>query len=141
MDLADYIIGANENHGRANNDTAPEGYYTDDMGYWVEQDIRKDKMRFATYILYRCLRNNNSIYKWRGDLYNGHTLIEPNAQSIVAMADICDMITPAQAIWVYARIMDIASELDEDKIQVSSDAYWDTAKSEINYYRDEEIRK
>ena len=31
-------------------DTAPEGYYTDDMGYWVEQDIRRHKDRFALYI-------------------------------------------------------------------------------------------
>ena len=55
-DLADLIVEANEDEQRRKNpgDTAPEGYYTDDLGYWVEQDIKKDKARFAQYVTFRC---------------------------------------------------------------------------------------
>lgn len=138
MNLAEYIIEANEQeHSRANNDTAPEGYYTDDMGYWVEQDIRKDREKFAKYILYRCLRRHDDIYKWRGDLYSGHTILSPTTQCIIRLADVCDMITPAQAIWVYNRLMDIAAELDETKIRVSNDMYWDIEKSELRSITDD----
>ena len=136
MNLAEQIIEANtQEHSRASNDTAPEGYYTDDMGYWVEQDIRKDKEKFAKYILYRCLRNNDEIYKWRGELYNGHNILTPTPQCIIGLADVCDMITPAQAIWVYNRLLEIAQELDEDKIRVSADAYWDMNASKLEYLR------
>lgn len=133
MNIADYIIDRRE-HDRAPADQAPDGFYTDDMGFWVEQDIRKNRERFASYILSRCLRRHDDIYKWRGELWSGHTQILPTPQSIIALADICDMITPAQAIWIHNRLMEIADELDETKIQVCSNAYWDFEKCElINY--------
>ena len=133
MNIADYIIDRRE-HERSPSDQAPDGFYTDDMGFWVEQDIRKNRERFAQYVLTRCLRLHTDIYKWRGDLWSGHTQIMPTPQSIIALADICDMITPAQAIWVHSRLMDIADELDETKIQVSGNAYWDFEKCELRYY-------
>lgn len=134
MSVADELIAlqeANSPHYKSAVDSAPEGYYTDDMGYWVEQNIRQDKARFAEYILYRCYRLHQDIYTYRGDLYQGHTMLHPTVRSIVALADTPELITTAQAIWVYNRIKRDASELDLSRLIVGRNAVWDFEAAEL----------
>ena len=128
-DLADLILEANEDEQRRKSpgDTAPEGYYTDDLGYWVEQDIKKDKARFAQYVAFRCRVLNPHIY-WAPVelvLFNRHTPIEPTTTSILLLAKVPDMITPAQAIWVYNKLKDTAPRLDRNRVLVAPGLAWD----------------
>lgn len=134
MSIADELVALQESdspHYKGKNDSAPDGYYTDDMGYWVEQNIKQDKARFAEYILYRCIRLHPDIYQYKGDLYVRHTLITPTPKSIVALADTPEMVSSAQAIWVYNRLMAEAPELDLTRIRVASNAVWDFETCEL----------
>lgn len=123
--LADRIIEANEEEA-ARDDLAPEGYYTDDMGYWVEQDIKANKTRFAEYIFVRCRRLNPHLY-WDPVelvLFNRHEVIEPTIADIIKLANTPDMITPAQAIWVYNKLRDTVPRLDRDRVLVAPGLAW-----------------
>ena len=135
MDLADKIIRANEEEviRKQRGDKAPEGYYTDDLGYWVEQDIRKDRARFARYMAFRCRVLNKHIY-WDPVelvLFNRHEVIEPTATSILHLAKTPDMITPAQAIWVYNKLKETAPRLDRSRLVVAPGLAWNIEKSEL----------
>ena len=140
--LADKIIQANEQEiiEKQSGDSAPEGYYTDDLGYWVEQDIRKHKERFARYVFVRCRKLNQHLYydTIEMKLYNRHDEIEPKVADIVKLANLADMITPAQAIWVYNRLKDAVPRLDRSKLVVAPGLIWDFETSELilddNYY-------
>lgn len=133
--LADLIVEANENEERRKSpgDAAPEGYYTDDLGYWVEQDIKSDKMRFAQYIAFRCRVLNEHIYYDTESLtlYNRHTRIEPTTNSILLLAKSPDMITPAQAIWVYNKLKETAPRLDRNRVVVAPGLAWDFKESKL----------
>lgn len=123
--LADRIIEANEEEA-TRDDLAPEGYYTDDMGYWVEQDIKANKARFAEYIFVRCRRLNPHLY-WDPVelvLFNRHEVIEPTIADIIKLANTPDMITPAQAIWVYNKLRDTVPRLDRDRVLVAPGLAW-----------------
>ena len=140
--LADKIIQANEQEiiEKRSGDTAPEGFYTDDLGYWVEQDIRKHKARFARYVFVRCRKLNPHLYydTIEMKLYNRHDEIEPKVADIVKLANLADMITPAQAIWVYNRLKDAVPRLDRSKLVVAPGLIWDFETAELilddNYY-------
>ena len=133
--LADKIIHANEQEviEKQSGDTAPEGFYTDDLGYWVELDIRKHKTRFARYVFVRCRRRNAHLYYDTQDmvLYNRHDVVEPKVADILKLANLADMITPAQAIWVYNRLKDTVPRLDRSKLVVAPGLIWDFETSEL----------
>lgn len=134
-DLADLIIQANEgeNVRKGAGDSAPEGYYTDDLGYWVEQDIRRDYARFAQYVAFRCRILNQHIY-WDPVelvLFNRHTPIEPTTTSILLLAKCPSMITPAQAIWVYNKLKDTAPRLDRNRVLVAPSLAWDFKEARL----------
>lgn len=127
MDLADKVIHANEQEiiEKAKGDTAPEGYYTDDMGYWVEQDIRRHKDRFALYIFMRCRKLNKHLHLRRGEfLYNSHTLIRETPLDIAKLADLPEVISAPQAAWVYKRLVATVPRLSEKKIEVAPGLLW-----------------
>ena len=140
--LADKIIQANEQEivEKQSGDAAPDGYYTDDLGYWVEQDIRKHKERFARYVFVRCRKLNPHLYYDTVEmkLYNRHDEIEPKVADIVKLANLADMITQAQAIWVYNRLNDAVPRLDRSKLVVAPGLIWDFETAELilddNYY-------
>lgn len=135
VSLADKIIAANEDEitRRGRGDQAPEGYYTDDLGYWVEQDIRKDHARFAQYVAFRCRVLNPHIYYDPVEmvLFNRHTPIEPTTTSILLLAKCPNMITPAQAIWVYNKLKETAPRLDRNRVLVAPGLAWDFEKAEL----------
>ena len=135
VSLADKIIAANEDEitRKGRGDQAPEGYYTDDLGYWVEQDIKRDHARFAQYVAFRCRVLNPHIY-WDPVelvLFNKHTVIEPTTTSILLLAKCPNMITPAQAIWVYNKLKETAPRLDRNRVLVAPGLAWDFEKAEL----------
>lgn len=123
--LADRIIEANEEEA-IRDDVAPDGYYTDDMGYWVEQDIKANKARFAEYILVRCRRLNPHLYWDPVELvmFNRHEVIEPTIADIIKLANTPDMVTPAQAIWVYNKLRDTIPRLNRDYLLIAPGLAW-----------------
>lgn len=135
MDLADRIIQANEQEiiEKTAGDRAPEGYYTDDMGYWVEQDIRKHRERFAKYVFMRCRRLNKHLYYDTDEMkvMNRHTVVEPNTKDILMLANLADMITTAQAIWVYNKLKETIPRLDKTRIVVAPGLAWNIETSEL----------
>lgn len=135
MDLADKIIQANEQEivEKQAGDKAPEGYYTDDMGYWVEQNIRKDSAKFAKYVFFRCRRLNKHLYYDTDEMevYNSHHKVEPTVKEILMLAKMPDMITPAQAIWVYNQLKETVPRLDKTRIVVAPGLAWNMETSEL----------
>lgn len=131
--LADQIIAAKEAEtqmGRKKEDSAPDGYYTDDLGYWVERDIKSDRARFAEYVAFRCLKVG-TIYKDRGVLYDKSNIIYASPGSVTRVANIPYMITQAQANWVYNKLMELAPELSKNLLYICKDTAWDMEKSEL----------
>lgn len=133
--LADKIIQANEQEviEKRSGDQAPEGYYTDDMGMWVELDIRKHKERFARYVFVRCRKLNQHLYYDTANmkLFNRHEEVEPKVADIVNLARLADMITPAQAIWVYNKLKETVPRLDKDIIVIGLGLGWNMVTSEL----------
>ena len=128
MSLADKIIEANEQEfkEKRRGDKAPEGYYTDDLGWWVEQDIRRDKARFAEYIFVRCRKLNPHLHLRKGSfLYNSHTLVSKNANDIAELANIPETIATPTAIWVYNKLVATVPRLDESMIEIAPGLLWD----------------
>lgn len=134
-DLADKIIQANEQETirRRSDDQAPEGYYTDDMGMWVEQDIRKSPNRFATYIYVRCRERNQHLYYDTNSLvlFNRHKVITPTQRDILELANLPDTISTGQAIWVYNKLKETVPRLDRNRIVIAPGLAWDIEKGEI----------
>ena len=135
MDLADKIIEANgyEHVDKTQGDDAPEGYYTDDMGYWVEQDLQKNRERYAEFILFRCRNLNPGLHTRlnRTTLFNGNERIHPTAQDIIALANTPYSVTTAQAIWVHKQLKSLVPELDRTKVLVAPDIAWDFEKQKL----------
>lgn len=134
MSLADKIIEANEQEfkEKRRGDQAPEGYYTDDLGQWVEQDIRKDKARFALYIFVRCRKLNPHLHL-RDDthLFNSHTLISKHPNDIAELANIPETIATPTAVWVYNKLVETVPRLDKDFIEVAPGLLWDLPNQKL----------
>lgn len=133
--LADKIIQANEQETmrKGSDDTAPDGYYTDDMGMWVEQDIRKSPSRFAEYVFVRCRKRNEHLYYDTDSLtlFNRHKEIMPTQRDIIELANLPDTISIAQAIWVHNKLKETVPRLDKNRIIIAPGLAWDIEKSEI----------
>lgn len=134
-DLADKIIEANEREiiAKSRDDSAPDGYYTDDLGMWVEQDIRKHNTRFADYVFVRCRKRNPHLYYDTETLtlFNRHQEITPTPRDILELANLADMITTAQAIWVFNKLKETVPRLDRNRIVVAPGLAWNMEKSEL----------
>lgn len=139
MDLASKVIQANEEERieqevvqKRVTDGAPEGYYTDDLGFWVEQDIRRKEMRYAEYLLFRCRYLNPNIHTREGGfLYAGHTLIFPTSASIANLADIPSRLPTTIVVWIHKRLSRESPKLDGSKIEVCPGLLWDFNKQEL----------
>lgn len=133
--LADKIIQANEAEviRKDVDDSAPQGFYTDDLGMWVEQDIRKNPTRFARYVFVRCRMNNEHLYYDPIEmvLYNRHKVITSSTRDILMLANLADTITPAQAIWVYTKLKETVPRLDRTRLVVAPGLAWNIDKSEL----------
>ena len=139
MGLADMVIQANDDErvvqeliDKRSGDRAPEGYYTDDLGFWVEQDIRRRGVKFAEYILFRCqYLCKNTLMKVDDTLYNERRIVSPVPRQIAYMADLPENIPTATAVWVYKRLLEWAPKLNEKKIIVCPGLVWDYEKGEL----------
>lgn len=133
MDLASRVIQANEDERieqeiikKRATDGAPEGYYTDDLGFWVEQDIRRKEMRYAEYILFRCKYLNQNLHTRAGGLlYAGHTLVFPTSASIANLADLPSKLPITIVVWVHKRLCRDSPRLNERKIEICPGLLWD----------------
>lgn len=129
MSIADEII---RQSNRAPVSTAPEGYYEDDLGYWVENNIDQDLAKYAQYLLFRILKKHNNIYIRYGQLYCGHRALSGTAQDVLELVDLPTARCRAgQAAWIFNRLRELSPEIDETKIRVSVDAYWDMDAAEL----------
>lgn len=134
MNLADRVIKANEQEivEKQSGDTAPDGFYTDDLGFWVEVDIRRQKVRFSEYILFRCKRLNPHLHiRDEIAVYNGHILVRNNPVDIAALADLPENISGPTAKWVYKRLLHDMPHLNRSKIEIAPGWLWDIDNSEI----------
>lgn len=134
MNLADKIIEANEQEfkEKQRGDKAPEGYYTDDLGWWVEQDIRRDKARFAEYIFVRCHKLNPHLHLRKGSfLFNSHKLISKHPNDIAELANIPETLAVPTATWVYNRLAQTVPRLDESRIEVAPGLLWDFEEQKL----------
>ena len=134
MDLADKVIQANEMEiiEKEATDTAPENLYTDDLGYWVEQDIRRHKHKFARYVLFRCRLLNDDLNIRNGTmLFKGHKLVYPNPVDIASLADLPEVISKPTAVWVYKRLFEESPHLDRRKLEIAPGWVWDLDKQDI----------
>lgn len=134
MDLADRVIQANEMEiiEKEATDTAPENLYTDDLGYWVEQDIRRHKHKFARYVLFRCRLLNDDLNIRNGTmLFKGHKPVYPSPVDIASLADLPEVISKPTAVWVYKRLFEESPHLDRRKLEISPGWVWDLDKQDI----------
>lgn len=137
--LADQVIQANEIIEKTNNDKAPDGFYTDDLGWWVEQDIRKDKVRFARYIYTRCRKLNPHLHTRNNDLlFNSHTLVNKNQNDIAELANIPETIPTPTAAWVYNRLLQTVPSLDRDRLVVTDGLVWNMETCEFEKWDKDE---
>lgn len=138
MDLASMVIQANEEEvereiiKKKRDDGAPEGYYTDDLGFWVEQDIRRKDVRYAEYVLFRCQYLNKNLHVRDGEfLYAGHRMIFPTSTAIADLADLPGKLPSAIVIWVHKRLRQYSPRLNENKIEVKPGLIWDFKEGEL----------
>lgn len=125
--LADQVIEANEQEyiEKTAGDQAPEGYYTDDLGLWVEQDIRKNKQRFAQYVLVRCKKLNPHLHtRDNAFLFNSHTIVNKHPNDIAELAGLAETLTTPLAALVYNRLIEIVPKLDKTRIEVTPGLVW-----------------
>ena len=137
MSLADQLIENMESES-AQPESAPPGYYVDDLGFYVEENIRKNKMRQAEYILFRIRILHPAIFSYNGKLYYDFSEIKPKLTDILMLADSpLETISLAQAIWIYNRLRDTAPPLSNEYIQVSRDCIWSTKESKLKRLRND----
>ena len=128
--LADAVI--RQQSRQATPGSVPDGYYLDDLGYWVENDIKSDKDRYARYLLLRITKLHPNIYRLYGQVYCGHTVLTGSIDEILKLVDLPSAIVRAgQAAWIFNRIKELAPEIDESKIIIGPDIYWDFDKADI----------
>lgn len=134
MDLADKVIEANQQEviQKQSGDIAPDGYYTDDLGFWVEQDIRRHKMRFAEYVYFRCRRMNPGLNVREGSrLYNRGSLVRRDPLTIASLARLPEMLQKPISNWVFDKLVEESPKLDRTKIEIKPGWLWDMEKCEI----------
>lgn len=138
MDLASRVIQANEDEiareiiKKKISDPAPEGYYTDDLGLWVEQNIRRRDVLYAEYILFRCLYLNKTLHTRKdGFLYIGHRPVSRTSSSIADLADLPGHLPTNVVLWVYKRLCQRAPRLNESIIEIKPGLLWDSENSEF----------
>ena len=132
--LAERVIQANEQEivEKRSGDGAPDGYYTDDLGLWVEQDIRKDKMRFARYIYMRCKKINKHLHIRNNELlFNSHTLVNKHPNDISELANLPEILSVPIATWVYNRLIESVPHLDPDRIVITDSLIWNMETCEF----------
>lgn len=128
IDIASHIIEQNESRPG----DAPEGYYLDDLGYYVENGIRESKVRMAEYVLFRILKLHRNLYLSDGELFCGHTPVTCDQATILMLADSPNIsVNGAQAAWIYNRLKDISPEVDSSRIKVSPNLVWDFEKGDL----------
>lgn len=134
MDLADKVIQANAQEviEKLNGDGAPEGYYTDDLGFWVKQDIRQHNLKFAEYVCFRCKKLNPDLHVRDGvRLYNGTKLVRNDQQTIASLARLPERMHRHITNWVYDELFRSSPRLNRSKIEIAPGWYWDFNESEI----------
>lgn len=139
MDLAERVIQANEAKinedeivEKDDGDGAPEGYYTDDLGLWVQLDIRRHRHKFAEYVIFRCrLLNNDLNIRNSTTLCKGHKVITDSPKDIASLADLPENISRGTAAWVYKRLYLEAPYLDRRKMEINHGWVWDLDKQDI----------
>lgn len=134
MSLADKVIQANEQEiiAKQSGDGAPEGYYTDDLGFWVEQDIRQQKMRFAEYVWFRCRKLNPRLNVRDGiRLYNGSSLVRKDPLAIASLAKLPEPLQKPISNWVFEKLLEECPRLDRTKIEIKPGWLWDLEKCKI----------
>lgn len=110
----------------------PEGYYVDDMGYLVETDIRKDKARYAEYLLTRIINKHPNIFWCDGILFHDWTIFRFSKKSIIEMIDLPTVsINDAQAVWIYNRLKEYAPALNDRYIEVCRGKVWDKRQCKL----------
>lgn len=131
--LINAVIQAQENETieKQAGDKAPEGYYTDDLGWWVEQDIRKDKVRFARYIFTRCYKLNKHLHLRNDLLFNSHTLVNKHPNDIAELANLPEVLSVPTATWVYNKLVKTVPRLDPDRIVVTDGLVWNMETCEF----------
>ena len=134
--LADAVIRQQNRQGGVTG-SVPDGYHVDDLGYWVEDDLKEDKSRYAEYLLFRIRKLHPNIYIRYGILYCGHTVLTGAVSEILKLVDLPNAsVKGGQAAWIFNRLMETAPEIDESKIIIGPGAYWDFDKAEICDLRD-----
>lgn len=139
MDLASKVIQANEDErieqeiiAKRSTDGAPDGYYTDDLGFWVEQDIKRRETRYAEYILFRCLYLNKNLHIREGDiLCVGHNIVFPTSAGIASLADLPSQLPSSIVLWVHKRLCNSVPKLNESKIEIAPGLLWDYNKGDL----------
>lgn len=132
-DIADAAI----RHAESGSSAAPGGFRRDDMGYLVESNLDEDKARYAEYLLIRILRKHNNIYMRYGRLYCGHRMLSGTPQEVLELADSPFLhANPGQAAWIFNRLREFSPEIDENKIIIGEDIYWDADKAQICELKD-----
>lgn len=130
MSIADALI---QKHNRQYTPgSVPDGYFVDDLGYWVEIDIKSDRAKYAEYLLFRILKLHHNIYKRYGVLYCGHNPIHGTTDEILKLVDLpWASVKGGQAAWIYNRLMEMAPEIDETKLVIAPGIFWDVREAEI----------
>lgn len=123
--LADLLI-TNMEHGKT--DSAPIGFHTDDLGYWVEDEIQKNELRFAQYLLFRIRKTSPSIYKIDDWLFHEHELLDRgNVEQVLSLVHSPGVkITKSIAVWLYDKLYEAAPYLERRYIVISEKYIFDT---------------
>ena len=143
MSLADQVIAANEEeefrreHGLDTPDKKQE-YYTDDLGFLVEKDIKRNPERYTEYLEFRCRYLNPYLYQEEGNLFNYHTLVEPKVPDISLLAKTPSGITVGMARIIHHNLLQDARYLDRTKLYLFDGYIWDLKQAKI--IREEELK-
>lgn len=123
--LADRLIA---NMERGGGDFAPAGFYVDDLGCWVEDNIQKDESRLAQYLLFRIRKISPSVYKIDDWMFHEHELLERgNTDQMLSLVHSPKIkITKSVAIWLYDKLYEVAPYLERRFVIVSDKYIFDT---------------
>lgn len=123
--LAEQLIANMEHSGGG---FVPAGFHTDDLGYWVEDDIQKDESRLAQYLLFRIRKTSPSVYKIDDWMFHEHELLERgNVDQMLSLIRSPKIkITKSIAIWLYDKLYEVAPYLERRYMIVSDRYIFDT---------------
>lgn len=134
--IADRIIESSNGMG-SSNDMAPHGYYVDDLGYYVENNLKESKERLARYLLTRIMTIHPNVHRHGASIFCGDKEIKLSTKSITALYD-CPRYTinEAQAAWIFNRLSELAPELSNRYIIVGKGIVWDNLECELKPMND-----